>query len=71
MSALDDANQAAELLGKELTRLGLDVHAYGGLAIWSGGPSHQQPYVSLQGHLTPRSARLIAQALAALPSPAT
>ena len=70
MSALDDATVAAELLSKEFTRLGLDVHAYGGLAIWSGSPVEGgEPYVSIQGPMTPRNALMIARALSMLPSP--
>ncbi len=69
MSALDAANQAAELLGKELARLGLDVHAYGGLAIFSGNPPDGEPYVTIQGHMDPEGARMIARALGALRAP--
>lgn len=66
MTALDDANEAAAVLREQFARLGLDVHAFGGLAIWSGRPLDGAPYVSIQGATTPAAALLLAEALSTI-----
>lgn len=70
VSGLEDANAAAEVLDKQLRHFGLDAHAFGGLTIWSTRPLEGEPYVFIQGAMTPKAARLIADALAAYVPPA-